>query len=241
MSDMHKALSVAALVCAMALAGCSATTTNDPSPTPSATAPASPALDDRPVQEQLVDAVLAGDVATAQLALEAGADPNLLDAETRNDPLSLAVTRDDVAMVELLLDHDAMFEWPEVGFSHLQVAAEFGGADVAAALLAAGADPNGVGAGIGGPLAIAAYAGNVDVVAELLAAGANPNQFVTDGRGAYPPLFSAAYGGSDDAAVLLLQAGADVSVRSPEGHAPSDWADSQGHDDLADFLRSVGA
>ena len=199
-----------------------------------------PSLDARPVQDQLVAAVFASDEALAALALEAGADPSEYDSETNNAPLSLAITRDDADMVRLLLDFGATIEWPEFDYSELQLAGTFAGTDVTQALLNAGASPDGVGASVGLPVFLAAYEGNLDALEVLLAAGADPNLFSEDAPRPAPPIFGAAYGGSTDAALMLIDAGADVTVRSPEGHGPADWADSQGHRELADLLRSLG-
>ena len=113
-------------------------------------------------------------------------------------------------------------------------------AAVTEALIAAGADPNGVGRGIGGPLVSAGYANNVAALEALLAAGADPNLFSEEAARAVPPLFAAAYGGSQEAALMLIDAGADTTMRSPDGFAPSDWADTQGHRELAELLRSLG-
>ena len=223
---------------AFAVGGCSNPGT-EVSPSPSRPALV-PSLDARPVQEQLVAAVLEGDTEWAALALAAGADPSLYDPETVNGPLSLAITRDDLAMVELLLDAGAQVEWPEFGYTELEIAGTFAGADVVQALLATGADPNGVGVGIGGPLVSASYSDNVAALEVLLAAGADPNLFSEDAPRPTPPLFAAAYGGSHESALMLIDAGADVSLRSPDGYAPSDWADSQGHRELAELLRSLG-
>jgi cytohesin len=184
---------------------------------------------------------LAGDVATAALALDAGANPSLYDSETVNGPLSLAITRNDLAMVELLLDAGAQVEWPEFGYTELEIAGTFAGADVVQALLATGADPNGVDPGLGFPLSSAAYSNNVAAIEVLLAAGADPNLYNPDELRSAPPLFAAAYGGSREAALMLIDAGADYTARTPEGYAPSDWAASQSHRELAELLRSLGA
>jgi ankyrin repeat protein len=188
----------------------------------------------------LVAAVLAGDTELAALALDAGADPSAYDPETTNGPLSLAITRDDTAMVRLLVDAGAIIEWPEFDYSELQTAGTFAGAEVTQILLEAGARPDGVGASVGLPVFLAAYEGNLAALAALLEAGADPNLFSEDAPRPAPPIFGAAYGGSTDAVLMLIDAGADVTVRSPEGYGPADWADSQGHRELAELLRSFG-
>jgi ankyrin repeat protein len=235
---MRALLAVSVVALSLLATGCSAVSP-EPSPSPSDVVVA-PSLDSRPLQDQLVAAVLVGDAAVAALALDAGADPSEYDPESGNGPLSLAITRDDKAMVLLLVEAGATIEWPEFDYSELQIAGTFAGAEVTQTLLDAGANPDGIGARVGLPVFLAAYEGNLEALEVLLAAGADPNLFSEDAPRPAPPIFGAAYGGSTDAALMLIDAGADVTVRSPEGHGPADWADSQGHRELADLLRSLG-
>lgn len=223
----------------LALAAC-ANSATEPSPSPSPSVVAA-VLDDRPLEEQLVEAVLASDTALAALAIEAGADPNLFNEESQNSPLSLAITRDDLDMVQLLLDAGAEFEWPELNYSALQMVAPFAGADVTQALLNAGAHPDGVGEQLGIPLASAAFEGNYEVVAVLLNAGANPNVVLDNGQRTFTPLYSAAYSGDLESVRLLIQAGADPSFRSNDGYSAAEWADYNGYPEVAEFLRLAGA
>lgn len=240
MHAAHKVpLALLAVAVALFVAGCTA---SEPQPSASPSPSVSTAaLDDRPVQEQLVDAVVSSDTALAALALEAGADPSLYDESTNNSPMSLAITRDDLDMVQLLIDNGAVVEYPEFGYSELFTAASFAGADVAQALLNAGADPNGVGEFLGSPLAQATYEGNLPVVLVLIDAGADPNLVVDNGQRTITALFGAAYSGDVDIVNVLFQAGADPSIRSSDGSSPSEWADLAGHRELAEYLRTAGA
>lgn len=229
------------LVAVVLLAGCT-DARGEPSPTASAGSPTPTAtLDARPVQEQLMDAVREGDVTLAGLALEAGADPSLYDEAVGTGPLRMAIFRDDLAMVHLLVDAGAVVEWEEYNYSELEPAAESAGEDVMLALLATGASPDGVGElGQGIPLALAAYNDNMPALRALLEAGANPNAEITSDDITRTVIFSAANGGSVDAAIALVEAGADPSVVSSDGDTAADWAEYQGNDDVATFLRSVG-
>lgn len=230
----------------LALAACSGDR-DGRGPSPSATAAPATAtasaavLDDRTVDEQLIEAVQAGDLEVVLLALDAGADPDAaVGDEFDNTAFSLAVTRDDAAMVEALLDAGAAIENPETGFSELITAAQHAGGEVAAALVAAGAEPNGLSPLEGVPLAEAAYAGNLAVMTVLLEAGADVNAQV-EGQGGfhYTPLFSAAYGGSREAADLLLRWGADPAWADEAGDTAASVAAGQGHRELGEYLDSL--
>lgn len=188
-----------------------------------------------------MDAVSQSDVTLAALAIEAGADPSLYDEEAGTGPLRMAIFRDDLPMVQLLVDAGAVVEWDEHHYSELEAAAEAAGADVMLALLATGADPNGVGeSGLGAPLAFAAYNDNAPAVVALLEAGADPNiVFLVNGQ-TRTALFSAAYRGSLDSAIELVEEGADPGFVASDGYTAADWAEYAGHDDVTTFLRGVG-
>ena len=230
----------------LALAACSGGT-DGTGASPTVTAPASstsapaPALDDRPLDEQLLAAVTSGDAELAALALDAGADPNASSEDgSGNTALTLAVTRDDVALVELLVDAGAAHEDPDTGFTALALVARFGGPEVATVLLEAGASADGRAPWTGLPLAESAYEGNLPVMALLLESGADPNARVSgDGGFTYTPLFSAAYGGSREAADLLLQWGADPAWADEAGDTAGGVAAGQGHRELGEYLDSL--
>ncbi|GIG54947.1 ankyrin repeat domain-containing protein [Demequina activiva] len=239
---MRVTATAAIAAAALALAACSGDA--DPAPTVSSSAPSptasAAALDDRPVDEQLLAAVTAGDAGLVALALDAGADPDAaVGDEFDNTAFSLAITRDDPAMVRALLAAGATIENPQTGFTELIVAARHAGGEVAAALVAAGADPNGLPPLEGWPLAESAYEGNVAVMTVLLEAGADPNAEVEGEDGfSYTPLFSAAYGGSREAADLLLRWGADPAWVDQAGDSAGDVAAGQGHRELGECLDS---
>ncbi|PKQ26797.1 MAG: hypothetical protein CVT64_03655 [Actinobacteria bacterium HGW-Actinobacteria-4] len=230
---------------ALALAAC---VPDSPVPTPSVAPTASSgtvALDERTPQEQLADAVLTSDLDLAATALEAGADPNLLDEATSNNPLSLAITRNDVAMVELLIAGGAEVEFEEFGFAMLGLAAQFAGGSVAQAILNTGADPNGVSftdaegneLSYGGPLFTAATQGNIEVMDVLLQSGARTDVVLTSGRYTLQPLGAAAFGGHLDAVDLLLMWGADPTWSGPDGLTAADMASARNHAEIYRYLR----
>jgi ankyrin repeat protein len=244
-TSLVKTAIVAAIM--LVIAGCTAAP-SESTASATATASASPAApDDREPQERLVDAVLSSNVGLATSALATGADPNLVDDDTANNPLSLAITRDDVAMVQVLLDAGAQVEFDDTGFTMLSLAAEFAGGPVAQAMLDTGADPNGLSqtdvngneVSYGAPLFTASTGGNVEVMDVLLQAGARTDLVLTFGPYTVQPLGAAAYGGHMEAVDLLLTWGADPSWAGPDGLTAADMASAQNHVDIYAYLREL--
>ena len=115
-------------------------------------------------------------------------------------------------------------------------AAANGHAEMVAALLEAGADPNACGVhGFGmlcsaTPLSAAVTQGSAETVVALLAAGANPNTPMSFGMGVFmriPPLYtaglSASRSGSTEMVAALIKAGADPGARSMAGLGMLVW------------------
>jgi hypothetical protein len=145
----------------------------------------------------LLAAVESGDVATAEVLLSAGADPNYSPGEVGGSfdrPLTLAVQRQDAEMV--------------------------------GALLTAGADPSSCRADTDATPALAIAAslsggsdGAAACAALLVVAGANVN--ACDAMGV-APLHLAVLSGAFDVAEMLVAAGADRLARSRDGRRPAD-------------------
>ena len=162
-------------------------------------------------------------------------------ARASDSPLADAAERQHRAAALALVDEGVDVNSVQVdGMTALHWAVYHEDAELAKRLVAAGADVNAENRYGVRPLSIACQNGNSQIVELLLAAGADPNLFSEEAARAVPPLFAAAYGGSQEAALMLIDAGADTTMRSPDGFAPSDWADTQGHRELAELLRSLG-
>lgn len=102
-------------------------------------------------------------------------------------------------------------------------------------LLTAGADVN-QGAGSATPLLAACGEGRADIVKFLLDKGADAKL----ARNSLTPLHRAAEKGCLECAKLLIAAGADNNALTSEGTPALHLARSGGHQDVADYLVSVG-
>jgi ankyrin repeat protein len=139
----------------------------------------------------------------------------------------------DVLERLLAADPGLATAWSDDGFTALHFAAFFGGgADVARALLRAGADPDARSRNemSVAPLNSAAAGGHDDVVEALLAAGADPN---VRQRHGWVPLHAAAENGDEAMVERLLAAGARTSESTDDGRTPLDLARAAGHDGIA--------
>lgn len=74
----------------------------------------------------------------------------------------------------------------------------------------------------------------------LLEHGADANAFADNDLGVHP-LNSAAAAGRRDVAAVLLEYGADPNAPTRRGFTPLDAASENGHESLAELLRSHGA
>jgi len=223
----------------LALAGCS-----DPA-TPTATSASavpSPSvsvasLGSGPLDEQLFEAVRAGDIELARLALEAGQSPDFIMRDVT--PLAVACGRDDLDMAILLIDAGATVV-SDRG-DHIYTAVRTAGPEVIALLLEHGSSPTGPAGDEGAVLAEAAFAGNVPAMRALIEAGAPVDGPILRGGRTYTPIFPAAYGGSVEAVEYLITVGADPYAEATDGSTPSEWADIAGHPAVVEFLADMGA
>lgn len=146
---------------------------------------------------------------------------------------------DDVARI-VAVDPSQAGAWSADGFTALHFAAFFGGRGAAAALLAAGTDPN---LRSRNELAVmpihsAVAGGHHDVAIALLDAGADPS---VRQRHGWTPLQGAAQHGDAELVDRLLAAGADPAAANDEGTTATDLARAAGHDTLAERLRALAA
>jgi uncharacterized protein len=126
------------------------------------------------------------------------------------------------------------------GWTPLHLAAFFGQAELAKALIDAGAkvDARSSNAMKNTPLHAAAAGGQAAVVELLLKRGADPN---ATQDGGWTALHSAAQAGNREMMEVLLANGAHVNARAANNQSPLDLALSTGREDIAALLEQLGA
>ncbi len=144
----------------------------------------------------------------------------------------------DVEAVKLFLAAGMPATTGEPGGGVLETAVEGGHAEVVRVLLAAGADPNGVGYAGTPLLAVAADRQGADVVRALLQGGAD---VARKGAGNATALHAAAGAGRLDNVELLLAAGAKVTARTTRGWTALHSAVHRGDLPMARRLIAAGA
>ena len=205
----------------------------------------------------LVEAVKAVDVeAVRALVGDPAVDVNQAAADGAT-ALHWAVHRDDVRLVELLLEAGAdVAAANRYGVQALSLAAENGNAAIVAALLDAGADPNATLRGGETVLMTAARTGDAATIRALLVRGADPNAR-DDFRGQTALMWAAAR--NNAAAVhALAELGADIHAQTetadrapggnrlfyappPTGFTALTFAARGGHLDALQVLLEAGA
>jgi ankyrin repeat protein len=170
-------------------------------------------------------------------------DRPVLDAILAADPEfdvfdAAALGRMDRLRERLLEDPAVARAYADDGFTALHLAAFFGKAETARALLDAGAPVDAVGRnGLANmPLHAAAAGRHIEVCRLLLAAGAPVD---ATQHGGYTPLHESAEHGDVEMSELFLSAGADPSARVDDGRTAVEVAEQAGHTDLAARLREV--
>jgi beta-lactamase regulating signal transducer with metallopeptidase domain/ankyrin repeat protein len=205
----------------------------------------------RALDVELYEAAEDGDLDGVSDLLAAGADVN---AVIRGDgsPLIGASRRGRMAAVRLLLDRGADPNLPVSGDgSPLIVAAGGGHLPVVQLLLDRGADPNLGVEGDGNPIIMAARGGHIPVIELLLERGASIDQVVDGDENA---VIQAAGAGQLATVKLLVSRGANVNTRvwviagwgtggavGGMWRTPLSMARLGGHDDVVQYLMSVGA
>jgi len=150
---------------------------------------------------------------TAELLLQAGADPDAVDQPDGRTALLWAVLLRHAAVAGVLIDAGANVNLGDHrGKSPMMAAAYNGNPDLVQRMINASADVNHTSADGTSPLIAAAYGGNPDVVQMLLKAKADVNRTNNNGNSA---LMFTVWGCHRDVAQVLLDAGARLG--------PHDW------------------
>lgn len=181
---------------------------------------------------ELYEAVRARDSARVQALVDA--DPSLA--------IFAAAMQGETARVEELLaaNRSLVSAVSPDGWTPLHLAAFFGAADTARALLNKGASPSArsTNAMQNLPLHAAAAGRHAAIVALLIERGSP-----VDGRqhGGWTALHAAAQNGDLAMAEILVSAGADVSARAENNQCALDLALTKGQQPMVEFLEAHGA
>jgi uncharacterized protein len=167
--------------------------------------------------------------------------PNVvLQAASNITAVADAARADDLLAVRTLIkEHGDVNALANDGSSALLWAAFHSDADMAKALLAAGAAVDAANHYGVTPLLQASRNGDVEVMRALLDAGAQPTRWHPEGE---TPLMAAARTGNVDAVKLLLSRGSFVNAADPfQEETALMWASAEGHLEVVKVLLAAGA
>ena len=185
----------------------------------------------------LLAAFIKGDIDTASLLLQQGADANVRD-EHHTSPLHQASRGGRIDIVRLLLDHDADVDLRGTSdATPLGWASRTGQINVSRLLLQRGANVNSQNAKGKSPLHGAAKYGHLEVVRLLIESGATIDPQAKTG---WTPLYMASISGYVKIAELLINKGADARSRDNNDETPLHIAAFNGHLDLVKLLLGCG-
>jgi ankyrin repeat protein len=165
----------------------------------------------------------------------------LLSCEPKLDVFQSCVAgRTSAVLDQIDRDPSLLHAHSTDGWTPLHLAAFFGQAEVARALLDRGADVNALSTNQmkNTPLHAAAAGGKTELVEVLLEHGADTN---ARQEGGFVALHSAAQAGNRELAAALLAHGADVNARASNNQSPLDLALTHGRAELAALLEEMGA
>jgi ankyrin repeat protein len=212
------------------------------------------------------ESVKKGDLRAVQSALSA--DPSLLDAineagqsafllalyyrqretaayllslKPKLDVFSACAAGQTVRVIEEIRANPALLEAQSSdGWTPLHLAAFFGHAELAQALIEHGADIDAQSSNAmkNTPLHAAAAGGQLALVELLLKRGADPNAMQ---EGGWTALHAAAQSGNRGMVEVLLANGAHLNIRAANNQSPLDLALSKGHAEVAALLEQLGA
>jgi ankyrin repeat protein len=204
-----------------------------------------------------------GDLETAKILLDAGANPNWPNEHPGNTPLHNATSQKHYEMVDLLLSRGASQEIKnDEGFSSLDLAKKMNDPklvaifssfpinpdksqrpEVFAALRRSSSTADNCGyiyksvqdTNLIGDTAlhVATRREEINTVKALLVAGANPN---VQGEYGYTPFHEAVLKNNYDLVRLLLEHGASKNIRNEKGFSPMDMAKQSGDPRLIEIL-----
>ncbi|MEM9453605.1 MAG: ankyrin repeat domain-containing protein [Myxococcota bacterium] len=199
--------------------------------------------------------VISGDRTLVSMLLDAGCP---IEDDRRNfAPLAIAAEANDAPMVALLLDRGADIDaYGAHRRRAIHDAAFVGAQDAIAVLLERGVSLDSVDRWGSSAIELAAEQGHEAVVDQLLPHVSGEHRQRAEAKRAEGrrrkeraatldprtgPLLWAAFRNRADIVQRLLDAGVSVNARAPDGRSALDVAVDQGHEELAQMLRSAGA
>lgn len=176
---------------------------------------------------------------TAEILINAGADPNLIDMFNSSALWNMAnsgyVEPAKFILVKFSGSGLDMENHGSYGDTPLMRAAMMGHIGMARLLLSYGANINAVNNYGTTALILAAAEGHVDMIRFLVSNGADINAKNDNGDTA---LIQAAYNGSAENVKILLDAGADPGIAAGDGKTAADLAEERGYTEIAVMIRS---
>jgi uncharacterized protein len=154
--------------------------------------------------------------------------------------LAAAAGRSQAVLDEIDRDPSLLEAHSGDGWTPLHLAAFFGHAELAGALIDRGAkvDARSTNSMKNTPLHAAAAGRKLGAIRLLLERGADVN---AKQEGGWTVLHAAAQNGERETAELLIAHGADIHARADNNQAPLDMALTKGHQDLAELFDQLGA
>jgi ankyrin repeat protein len=211
--------------------------------TPTGPAPTPPNEEQQIMNEQLIQAAEAGDVASVQRLLDEGADVHARDANGIT-ALIAAAYRNDLAVADALIRAGADVNAQDnTQQSAYLIATSEGYLELLQRTLAAGADVHSTDSYNGTGLIRAADRGHVAIIAELLKTDIRVDHV---NRLGWTALLEAIIlgGGSPrhtEVVRLLVEAGADVNLADGDGVSPLTHAQGRGYGEMVEILEAAGA
>ena len=185
----------------------------------------------------LITALRAGNIAAATRLLDAGASPDVRDAEGR-PALTVATLGAEPALLPLLLQQKVNVNARDArGHGALWAAVAAGNAERIRLLLAAGAQPDVADEQGLTPLAVAATGGRLEIVEQLLRAHASPSHADRHGD---TPLHAAAAAGQSAVVAALLRVAATPDTINERGDTALIAASRGGHTETCKVLLAAG-